>query len=107
MAKFKLQPEPTFSAPVEIPVPGSGFSKVNFIFKYRDRDAMKAFLAKVGNQDEQMSDPELIEDMCSGWDLTDTFNRESVELLVLNYIQATGAIFDKYLDEMTKAKAKN
>lgn len=107
MAKFKLQPAPTFTAPVEIPVPGDGFSRVTFTFKYRDRDAMKAFLAKVGNPEEQMSDPELIEEMCSGWDLADPFNRESIDLLVLNYIGATGAIFDKYIDEHTKAKAKN
>jgi hypothetical protein len=54
-----------------------------------------------------MADPELIEEMCSGWDLSDPFNRESIDLLVLNYIGATGAIFDKYIDEHTKAKAKN
>lgn len=107
MAKFKLQPAPTFTAPVEIPVPGEGLSKVVFTFRYRDRDAMKAFLNKVSDADKQMSDSELIEEMCDGWELTDPFNRESIDMLVLNYIQATSAIFDKYLDEHTKARAKN
>lgn len=107
MAKFKLQPAPTFTAPVEIPVPGDGLSKVVFTFKYRDRDAMKAFLAKVSAPESTMTDEELIEEMCVGWELADPFERASVELLVRNYIQAAGAIFDKYLDEHTKARAKN
>jgi hypothetical protein len=107
MAKFKLQPAPTFTAPVEIPVPGEGLSKVVFTFKYRDRDAMKEFLAKVSDADAKMTDEELIEEMCTGWGLTDPFDRASIEMLVLNYIQATGAIFDKYIDEHTKARAKN
>lgn len=107
MAKFKLQPEPTFKAPVEIPVPGDGLVKVNFTFKYRDRDAMKAFLAKVSDPESQMTDEELIEEMCAGWELTDPFERASIELLVKNYIRATSAIFDKYLDEHTKAREKN
>lgn len=107
MAKFKLQPAPTFTAPVEIPVPGDGLSKVVFTFKYRDREEMKAFLARVSDADSKMSDAELIEEMCAGWDLTDPFERASLDLLVLNYIRATDAIFDKYLEEQTKARAKN
>lgn len=107
MAKFKLQPAPTFTAPVEIPVPGEGLSKVVFTFKYRDREAMKAFLDKVSDKESEMSDPELIEEMCTGWELTDPFERASLETLVLNYVQAAGAIFDKYLDELTRARAKN
>lgn len=106
MPKFKLQPAPTFRAPVEIPVPGEGRSKVLFDFKYRDRDAMKEFLEKVGNTETQLSDTDLIMEMCTGWELTDPFNRESVDLLVRNYIQAGSAIFEKYLDEHTSSKAR-
>ena len=107
MAKFKLQPAPTFTAPVDIPVPGDGFSKVVFTFKYRDREQMKAFLARLSDPDSKMSDQELIEEMCSGWELIDPFTRESIDTLVLNYIQATSAIVDTYLEEHTKARAKN
>jgi hypothetical protein len=107
MAKFKLQPAPTFTAPVDIPVPGDGFSKVVFTFKYRDRQQMKTFLDRIAKPDEPITDAEMIEDMCSGWELTDPFTRESIDLLVLNYIGATSAIFDKYLEEHTKARAKN
>ena len=53
-----------------------------------------------------MSDTDLIMEMCTGWELTDPFNRESVDLLVRNYIQAGNAIFETYLDEHTSSKAR-
>lgn len=107
MAKFLLQPKPTFTAQVAIPVPGEGVSKVGFTFKYRNREEMKVFLARVSDPELTMSDPEFIEELCIGWELSDPFNRASLEELVLNYVQAPQAIFDTYLDELTKARAKN
>lgn len=107
MARLKLQPDPTFKAKVGIAVPGAADVPVEFTFKYRDREEMKVFLARLNDPEVKVSDAELIEDMCTGWELTDPFTRESLEKLVLNYIQSTSAIFDKYLDEHTKARAKN
>ncbi len=103
MAKLKLQPEPIFKSKVGIPVPGGKDELVEFTFKYRDRDELKKFFeAAVDRQDA-----ETLLDMCTGWDLTDPFNRESMDLLVKNYATAPGIIMQAYLEEHTKARSKN
>ncbi|MDN8617874.1 phage tail assembly chaperone [Variovorax ginsengisoli] len=103
MAKLKLNPEPTFNAKVEIHVPGKEPAEIEFTFKYRDKDELKAFAEAM----KTMEDAEVILNLASAWDLTDPFNKESVEILVKKYYTASGATFTKYLSELTGAKEKN
>ena len=103
MAKLKLQPEPTFKAVVMIPAAGSSDLPLEFTFKHRTRDQLRKFVEESAERD----DADTILDMASGWELSDSFNKENVTLLVQNYTAAARAVFDKYLDELARARQKN
>lgn len=103
MAKLKLTPEPTFTGKVEIHVPGKEPAEIEFTFKYRDRDELKAFATSMAT----MEDADIILNLATAWDLSDAFTKEAVEVLVKKYYTAPKATFDKYLQELTGGKEKN
>lgn len=103
MAKLKLQPEPTFKAKVAIPVAGADGVDVEFTFRHRTREELQKFISASGDRE----DVDTILEMASGWELSDAFTKDNLGLLVQNYIAAPRAVFDKYVDELVKARAKN
>ena len=103
MSKLKLQPNPTFTAKVGIPVAGASDVSVEFTFRHRTRDELKAFIEASGGREDE----DTILEMASGWELADAFTRENVSLLVQNYIAAGRAVFDKYVAELAKAREGN
>lgn len=103
MAKLRLNPDPTFSAKVEIPVAGGDSVSVSFTFKHRTRDELQAFV----EASKDRNDIDTIMEAASGWELADAFTRENIGLLVQNYIASPKAVFEKYLDELVKARTKN
>lgn len=100
--KFKLQPNPTFRAKVEIPVHGGKAVAVEFEFKHRTRDQVAEFF-----KDTQRSDVDTILEVLAGWELDDQFCRDSVELLVQNYAGAAPAIVARYIEELIQARKGN
>lgn len=105
MAKLKLNPEPTFKAKVGIPVPGARPVDVEFTFKYRTREQMLEFFERDGADDEK--DEQTLAHVVVGWDLDDEFTPENVARLCNNYPGAGKAIFARYLEESSGARAKN
>ena len=104
MAKFKLQPDPTFKAKVKIPVPGeSKEPEVEFTFRFRDRDELAALLERAKEQDLVKTAMEMV----SGWELTDPFTEDNMRLLDRTYIGALGRLVEGYWEEHTKALEKN
>lgn len=103
MATLKLVANPTFLGKVGIPVAGADPALVEFTFKHRTKTALDEFIKSRADQ----SDADSVMDMVDGWDLEDVFCKESVELLIENYIGAPLAIFDGYLDHLVRAKTKN
>jgi len=105
MAKVKitLVPDPTFSAKVEIPVPGGDAGDVVFKFKARSRDEFDAFVAGL----EGRKDIEVIMDIVNGWDMPDAFTEENVAALCKKYLSAPKAIIDKYFAELTGVRLGN
>ena len=103
MAKLKLQPDPTFSAKVAIPVPGSDPVEVEFTFRHRGRKELASFAESM----KDSGDADLIMSLATGWELEDEFTAENVGLLVENYYGAPNAVWTTYLDALTKAKDKN
>jgi hypothetical protein len=105
MAKVKLSlnPSPTFSANVNIPVAGGAPVPVQFTFKHRTRDALREFLDKLKDRD----DVDVVLDIASGWDLEDPFGKKSVEQMVQNYIGSAKAVIDTYLTELTAQRLGN
>lgn len=104
MARFKLNPDPTFKAKVGIPIPSTdAFEDVIFEFKYRNRDDAIAWWESV----KEKPVAEAMASMLAGWELDDEFTPENVALLCNNYTGAYPATLEKYLKELTGARAKN
>jgi hypothetical protein len=104
MGKIKLNPDPTFSAPVTLPVPGKPSVEVEFTFKHRTRSELKAFIDVSGER----QDADTIMAMCTGWELEEVFNKDNVDLLVENLcLSAPSRVFNVYLDQLIKGREKN
>ena len=103
MAKLALNPAPTFHAKVGIPVAGGPPVDVDMTFKHRTKTQLDEFVKTSGER----TDAESFMEMVSAWDLEDPFTKESVELLLENYIGAAVATYRKYIDELVQAKTGN
>lgn len=103
MAKIKLNPDPTFSYPVTIPVPGGEAASIVFTFKHRTRDEIIPWLENLKGK----TDAACVTDMATAWDLDEEFSPENVERLCQNYGGAGTAILDTYLSELRGARVKN
>lgn len=104
MAKFKLQPEPTFKRKVSIPLPGDvKAGEIEFVFKFRSRDELTEFYKRMTEQDRV----EAVMEMATGWDLSDEFNVANVKILDETFIGALERVVEAYWEEHTKAIEKN
>ena len=103
MTVFKLDPAPTFDASVDVPVHGGESVKVKFTFKHRTREQLDEFFKEVIGK----TDVQTVMDICSGWELTDAFDAESVGKLCNNYMGAGYAIAQAYLAEIRQARLGN
>jgi hypothetical protein len=103
MGKLVLNPSPSFSVKVAIPVHGSVTSEVEFTFKHRTRDQFGEWLKALDGKDKDVA----IMEMATAWDLEDAFSAESVSKLLDNYMGAFDAIYSAYIEELTQAKLKN
>lgn len=103
MAKLQLTASPTFKCNVLIPVPGKKPVPVEFNFKGRTKDEFKAFIDTLGDRE----DVDMILDIATGWELEEAFGRDSVELLLQNYLGSARVIIEKYIGELTAARLGN
>jgi hypothetical protein len=103
MAKLKLVANPTFKAMVSIPVAGDEPAMVEMTFNHRTKTQLDEFI----KASAEKKDADVFMEMVSGWELEDAFTRESIETLLENYIGTALAVFQKYIDELYKAKVKN
>ena len=102
-AKLSLAVVATFAATVAIPVPGGKTADVEFTFKWMDKDDFKEFVENLAGA----KDVDALMDILAGWDLDETFSKDQVGKLVQRYMGAARAILDKFLAEVTGARAKN
>lgn len=102
MARLKLNPDPTFSLKVAVPVP-AGTADVAFTFKYRDADAVQKWI----DDTRDMTAVDTVMDCATAWDLTDVFNADNVTLLCRNYPGAGIAIVEAYLRALTGVRQGN
>lgn len=107
---FKFTPNPTFTAPVLLSVPGEPKPQsVEFVFKHATKTQLSAIFANVADK----KDHELICEIVDGWDVKDAdgklvpFNESNVEKLLENYPAASFEIFLSFKNELTQAKSKN
>lgn len=102
--EFSLDAVPTFTAKVDIPVPGKKAQKIEFTFKHRAADDFKTFIENISNYSD---DTALVLDVVSGWELSDAFGDENVGKLVKNYLGSARAIVDKYIEQNAGARLGN
>lgn len=100
--KFTLTPNPTFKAPVEIPLPDGQVAKPVFEFKHRDKDSLDALI-----KNKKISDPDLLGEILAGWDLAEEFGAAGIELLCKNYVMAPKAIFSTYITALVDGRRGN
>lgn len=103
MGKLKLVANPTFKAKVGIPVAGGEPVEVEMVFKHRTKSDLDKFMSSR----EDKTDVESFMEMVDGWDLEDKFNKESVGLLLENYIGSALATYRVYVDQLVQARVKN
>lgn len=96
MTTIKLKADPTFEAPVLIPVPGRADPvAVKFTFKHRTVDEFAKFSQLVDR-----SDIDGVMAVAVGWELTDDFTKKNVNTFLENYHGAAIAIAKKYISEL-------
>lgn len=108
---FRLNPDPTFTARVPLSVPGVEKPLlVAFVFKHKTKAGVEAWLTGMVGK----ADVDALHEVIAGWsDVVDTageqvpYSHTALHDLLQNYPAAKGEIFEAYLGELTKAKAKN
>ena len=102
-AKLTLADEATFKATVAIPVPGGHTADVEWTFAWMPRNEAKEFMDTLPGSE----DVDFLMKISRGWDLDEQFNKAGVEKLTQKYIGAARAVLDKFIAELTGARAKN
>lgn len=108
---LKLNPNPTFSATVQLSVPGSDKTiPVKMVFRHR---TMKQIIAWFKLQEKRES-AEALSELIESWSgITDDegndieFSREALATLLENYQPATNEIIRGYMQELAQSKVKN
>lgn len=103
--KLTLKAKPTFTAKVQIPVPGEEAAEVNVTFKHMTRDELEAFSTSESAKDR--TDVQTVLEIATGWDVDAPFTPESVKEFCQNYHGAARAIVTKYMAELTQVRLGN
>jgi len=102
---FKIEPDPTFGAPVPLSRPGVAQPiEVIVTFRYKDRDALAAWVAKKGKVDDVQLLDEVIEEW-SGFD--QPYSVTALSDVLAKYTPSRHEFFRSYLHELTDSKRKN
>ena len=101
---FQLDPNPKFSAPVSIPVPGQGEAEITVIFRHKKKSDLQAYLDNAKGRSDLDSCAEIV----TGWSGVEAdFSAEALAALLDNYHGAGLAILQTYLRELTGQRVKN
>ena len=101
---FKIDPNPTFSAPVSVHVPGQGSGSFIAEFVYLDKEARKDYVEGLPGK----SNLEALAEIVVGWSEMDApFSHANLERLLNKYDTAAEGFFNAFFKELTGAAAKN
>ncbi len=101
---FKIKPNPTFRAFVDIPVPGGEFEKIEFEFKHFTAKEFDDLLKQWAGKPDIEYMPKFI----VGWfGVECEYSVEALEELFQWRATAPRAIYKKYVAEMFEAREKN
>jgi hypothetical protein len=108
---FKLNPSPSFSAPVLLTVPGQDEpAQIEISFKHKMPDQLKSWMDEVNGKPVREVVPEIVD----GWSLVlddndaeIEFTPENFKTLLANYAPAAGEIYLAYLKSLMESRVKN
>ena len=102
---FKLQPNPTFKAPVLLSVPGEDKPKEIVVeFRHQTGKQLKAYFEHIKGK----TDAEAVVDLIVGWGGVDkAYSAEALDELLDNYPVAAGEIFAAYRESALESRRKN
>lgn len=100
---FSLNPDPTFTIAVKIPVAGGKTTAIDVTYKHMTRTEVDEYLERNKDRD----DVESAMDIMAGWGLTEEFNQENVARLFENYGGSGRAVIQTYLREIWGAREGN
>lgn len=103
MDVLTLDPKPTFSVKVPIPVHGADPVDVLFEFKHMTVTGYAEWSANLKGR----KDTDVVLEIVQSWQLDDELNAENVDRLLDNYAGAAHAIFSTYRNELFQARRKN
>ena len=109
---FKKQPNPTFSARVEIVDPDSDAPGILHVtFRRKKRKEFNALMASVH---EGRTEAQVIDELVAGWDasdddslVTEPYSVSALETLLETYWDAGAALTRAYVRAQSEARAKN
>lgn len=103
---FKLQANPTFKAPVDIPVAGQEAEKVLFTFKHKTRTQFDALVKSVINGDTTVDDA--VREVVVEWTYPGVdFNDEALSQCFEMFPGSANAIFTTYRTALFEGQRKN
>jgi hypothetical protein len=103
---FQINPNPTFTTTVDIPVAGGRTEKLKLTFKHKTRDDALEYLRRPAGEGED--DASILLEIIAGWEDVDAeFSRETLNQVVQNYPGAPRAIFDAYAAELMGQRRGN
>lgn len=102
---LKINPNPEFTADVEITIPGQEKSgKMSLTFKYKTKSELVEFWDLVKDK----TDVEALEEFCVGWDGIDAeFTPENIEKFFNNYPASAREIVTEYQRLLLESRVKN
>jgi hypothetical protein len=108
---LKINPQPTFTADVKVPVPGSDNpASMTLTFKHMGRAAVKAWVSNSAG----LADPEMLSKVIEGWRGVEaddgapvSYSQAALANVLDAYSGAGSAIFDAYLAELSGNREKN
>lgn len=114
MAKLALNPSPTFSAKVLIPVAGAEPAPVVMTFRHRTRKALAELTARVKASEaldeghpDKIPESAFILDCVTAWDLDDPLTAENVDRLLDGHHGAGAAISVTYYLTLSQGRQGN
>lgn len=101
---FKLKPNPTFWAKVEIDVPGADPETIEVEYRHMNRDE----LARWSDTLESRPEVESLAEIIANWRLIDTeYTVEALGALCREHVAAPRRLVMAYRDELRGARRKN
>jgi hypothetical protein len=103
---FKLQANPTFKAPVNIPVPGEKAEAVMFTFKHKTRAQFDALITGLASGDEHIDNA--VKEVVIEWVYPGVeYSPEALDQCLDMFPGSALAIFAAYRDNLLEARRKN